>query len=153
MASSDGGRLYVRETAHVEIIPADQSPRQHVVAGVGDWTTPDGLPVNDAEIIAKLENDALINAVNGVVRALLNDDVKAQLAPIISQMLERDTITPEDYKELNKYGFPALDITAEMLGISTLEAHERLSRIGIPRPLFTVLMQEWAVARNAIQGE
>lgn len=147
---SDAGRLAMREVAHVEKIDVETSEKRHRVSAIGDWTFSDGSPVTDEETIHRLEAKALLDATNGVVRALLNDDVKVQLTPVIEDILTRDIVTLSDFSHLEKYGFPALNIVAEQMDISTTEAFLHMERSGMPLPLFTVLVQEWAAHRNMI---
>lgn len=158
MAQGDSGKIAFREVARVDKWEGDQvgPPDKILVTGVGQWyyKDDDGNPVyiTESDVIDKLETNALLDAVNGVVRALLSDDIRDRLTPIISQIISQDRLGVADYRQLAELGFPALDITAEMLGMSTQEAHEHLEASGIPRPLFTVLVQEWAAHRNMIQS-
>lgn len=150
MANKDQGRLAVREVAHVEKLDVESGEKHHKVSAIGAWTFADGTAVTDEETLQRLESKALLDATNGVVRALLSDDAKAELAPVIEDMLTKDIVTLDEFRRLEEKGFPALAIVAEQMDISTTDAHARMERTGIPRALFTVLVQEWAAHRNMI---
>lgn len=149
--NQDVGRLAMREVAHVEKLDVESGEKRHRVSAIGGWTFSDGSPVTDEETIHRLEAKSLMSAMNGVVRALLNDDVKVELTPIIEDILTRDIVTLSDFRRLEHYGFPALDIVAEQMDVSKLEAHGKMERAGMPLALFTVLVQEWCAQRNIVQ--
>lgn len=150
----EGYRIAVQETAIVEKFEGEKKKNRREsieVYGVGEWTWSDGTPITEPDVLERLDSEALMNAVNGVVRFLLNDDVKVQLAPILQSILATDVVTPEHYLQLEHYGFPATEITAEMLNISTTDVYGHMNATGIPRKLFIVLMQTWAANRGATQ--
>lgn len=159
MGQADIGKIAFREVARVDKWENGEQvgpPDKILVTGIGQWyyknENGDPVYITEAETINKLEVNALLDAVNGVVRALLSDDIRDRLTPIIEAVITKETLSVDDYRQLSSLGFPALDITAEMLGMSTQEAQAHLEASGIPRQLFTVLIQEWAVHRNMIQS-